>query len=199
MDLRQAFLDDHAHLHSAVISGAGLSMEDNLCQGLSADQLRARPLGLNSIAWLLWHVTRFEDVVVNVVLQDRPDVLAREGWATRLGVETRQIGTGSSDAEVDDFGQRVDPEALRAYRAAVGRATRAWAAEADWSALDAVPDVAGRLARAPATIGERAAWVQALWSSRSGHGMLALPVIGHSYLHVGEARVTRARLGARVP
>src|SRR5439155_25102047 len=125
--------DDHAHLHAAATSGSGgLSMEDNLCQGLTADQLRARPLGLNSIAWLLWHVTRFEDVVVNVVLQDQPDILEREGWAARLGVDTRQIGTGSSDEEATDFSQRVDPAAVRAYRAAVGRATRAWAAAADW-------------------------------------------------------------------
>ena len=101
MDARHEFLAHHAHLHAASTSGADdVSLEDGLCHGLTGEQLRSRPDGLNSIAWLLWHITRFEDVVVNTVLRGVPDVLDRDGWLRRLCVETRQIGTGSSDDEV---------------------------------------------------------------------------------------------------
>lgn len=200
MDARGIFLLHHAHVHAAATSGEhGPSLEDSLCDGLTAEQMRERPGGMNSIVWLLWHMTRFEDVVVNTVLRGEPEVLDQEGWIERLGIDSRLIGTGSSDEEVGDFSSQVDPATVRAYRAAVGRETRNWAATADFDVLDAVPDVAARLSKGPAAIGERAAWVQRLWESRTGHGLLSLPVIGHSYIHIGEARVTRGRLGERVP
>jgi hypothetical protein len=197
MDARRAFLVEHAHLHAAATTGsADTSLEDGLCAGLTDAQLRARPGGLNSIVWLLWHITRFEDVVVNAVIRGVPEVLDRGGWPARLDLDSRLIGTGAGDDEVADFSARADPALVRAYRAAVGRETHAWASTADFAALDAVPDVAARLAQAPASITERAAWVQALWTGRTAHGLLLLPVLGHGAIHIGEARVTRARLGA---
>jgi hypothetical protein len=80
--------------------------------------------GLNSIAWLLWHMTRFEDVVVNTVLREAPQVLDHGGWAERMGIEAPLLGTGSGDDEVASFSARVDPSAVRACRAAVGGQTR---------------------------------------------------------------------------
>ena len=124
----EMFLTLHAHVHAAATSGEhGPSLEDGLCDGLTDAQMRGRPDGFNSIVWLLWHITRFEDVVVNTVLRGVPEVLDRDGWQERLGVGTRLAGTGSSDEEVEEFSQQVDPSAVRAYRAAVGRETRQWA------------------------------------------------------------------------
>ena len=200
MDARDLFLIQHAHLHTTAVSGeSGPSLEDSLCDGLSPEQMRERPGGLNSIVWLLWHMTRFEDVVVNTVLRGAPEVLD-SAWLDRLGVDTRLVGTGSTDDEVASFSTKVDPMLVREYRATVGRRTRLWAErEADWTALAAVPDVAARLSAAPTALDDRAEWVRALWAKRTGLGLLALPVIGHSYIHIGEARVTRSSLGGRVP
>ena len=200
MHPREMFLSLHAHVHAAATTGEqGPSLEDGLCDGLTDEQMREGPDGFNSIVWLLWHITRFEDVVVNTVLRGVPEVLDRDGWQQRLGVDTRLIGTGSSDEEVEEFSTQVDPSAVRAYRAAVGRETRRWAETADFEALAAVPDVLGRLSQAPTALDGRAEWVRSLWANRTGLGLLSLPVIGHSYIHIGEARVTRSRLGGRVP
>lgn len=200
MGPRQLFLLEHAHIHSAAVSpDGGPSLEDALCEGLTDEQLRSRPEGLNSIVWLLWHITRFEDVVVNTVLRAVPHVLDRDGWLERLGVDTRLVGTGSSDSEVAGFSEAVDPASVRAYRLSVGLETRQWALTTDLVDLERVPAVAARLGQAPDVLGERAAWVQRLWESRTGLGLLALPVIGHGYMHIGEARVTRSRLGGEVP
>jgi DinB superfamily len=192
MDARQVFLIEHARLHAGEVSGLDEpSLFDSARERLTMEQLRARPAGLNSIAWITWHMTRFEDVVVNTIIRGLPEVLDHEGWLARLGVGDRLVGTGSGDDEVSDLSARMDLPALLAYRAAVGRATRAWAATADFAALDAVADVAGRLDTAPMALDERAAWVRALWQGRSAHWLLTLPVIGHGHLHLGEARVTR--------
>ena len=48
---------------------------------LTDDQMRLRPQPhMNPIAWLLWHIARCEDLGVNRLIANRPDVLDGEGW-----------------------------------------------------------------------------------------------------------------------
>ena len=60
---------------------------DELFAGLTDAQARARPHGLNSVAWLVWHATRVEDAAVSRFVGDRPQVLTDGNWHHRLGVD----------------------------------------------------------------------------------------------------------------
>ena len=151
--LRALFLADHSRIHAAATSteaemaaAGGFTMQDDTLKRLQEADLRASPDGLCSIVWHIWHMTRIEDVVVNAMLRGAPEILDRDGWLDRLGVDVRLVGTGDSDHEVRGFSERVDVPALLAYRDAVGRETRAWVRDLDFETLDAVPDLAERLA-----------------------------------------------------
>ena len=62
---------------------------------LNGEQLHFRPLGKgNSIAFMLWHVVRTEDSVVNFLLQKKPPVWNAEGWDKKFGMDPRAQGTG---------------------------------------------------------------------------------------------------------
>ena len=209
MDARALFLADHTRIHAAATStaaeasAAGFVVQDDTLRRLEEADLRASPEGLCSIVWHIWHMTRIEDAVVNALLRGTPEVLDREeggtGWLGRLGVDVRLVGTGDTDDEVHDFSERVDVAALLAYRDAVGRETRAWVQEADFDALEAVPDLEARLAGAPPIVGERARWLPRFYTGKSGLFLLTFPVTNHGFMHWAEARVTRGRLGHRNP
>ncbi len=83
MDMLELFLREHAIAHGLELGEAEgqFSLEYNRLHGLNEDQLRIRPNGWNSIAWLLWHMARAEDVVANVLIADRPQVFDEGGWA----------------------------------------------------------------------------------------------------------------------
>src|SRR5918911_1192302 len=85
--------------------------------------VRARPAGLNSVAWLVWHTARVEDVCINRFVVDEPQVLDQGGWMARMGVPWRDIGSEMTSAEVDDLSARIDVAALWAYWDAVGDQT----------------------------------------------------------------------------
>ena len=86
--------------------------------------MRVRPReDLNSLAWIVWYIARTEDIVVNPILAGRSQVLD-EGWAGRLGVARRDLGTGMKSPEVTELTRQIDLSALREYRDAVGRRTR---------------------------------------------------------------------------
>jgi len=63
MDARALFLDQHAAVHSAAVGGNKMSAAERTFAGLSDDQMRVRPReDLNSLAWLMFHIARAEDI-----------------------------------------------------------------------------------------------------------------------------------------
>lgn len=184
MNVQEWFLMSHAHVHKR---------EGQLCQPLSEEQLRHCPSEhSNSVAWLLWHMARCEDVMVNTVLRNVPEVLDQEGWLARLNVTTRHIGTDDSREEMESFSCQVDVAALRAYWAAVGRETRDWAAHFAFDRLDEQIGTENvQRAHDLGAFGPRAGWVQSLWASGTRGLFLSWLTIGHNHSHIGEAWVTR--------
>lgn len=118
-------LAQHQHSHAAVLSGSRAPLlSDRILLGLTPEQLRCSPAPyLNSIAWLLWHLARSEDILVNLLIGEREQVLDAGGWYARLGLQRCDIGTGNSRAEVAEVSAGVDLAALQGYRLAVGRQT----------------------------------------------------------------------------
>src|SRR5215510_4324951 len=125
MDVRDLFLDQHAAMHSAAVGGNKMSASERAFTGLSDEQMRVRPReDLNSLAWLMWHIARAEDIFVNTILGARTQLFDDEAWAKRLAVARRDFGIGMTSAEVTELTRQVDLGALREYRDAVGRRTR---------------------------------------------------------------------------
>lgn len=196
MDARDWFLADHARIHAFdVARPEGISIADLSRSQLTDAQLREAPFGHVSIAWLVWHLARSEDVIVNRVLRQVPEVFDRGAWSERLGVGQRHLGTGSSDTEHRDLSLAIDLDALRGYQAAVARETRAWAAATDFDALTGPVDSVTRLSGGDSDIGPRARWLPKMWDGRSAQWLLSWGVVGHAHLHFGEAMVVRSLLG----
>ena len=171
---------------------------DGLLDGLTDAQLRQRPHGANSVAWLLWHVARCEDVGVNRFVVDRPQVLDEEGWLARLSVPRRDIGSDMTDVEVGDLNERVDAAALRGYWTAVYRRTLGVVQELRPADLEAPVSSAHvrRVAVEEGAVGPNAGWLEPYWAAKPNRGwFLADLALTHSWGHFYEALVTRGLLG----
>jgi len=201
VDFRQSLLIQHAIGHSRAVAATPFSFEDWVLDGLTAVQIRCRPRpGLHSLVWLLWHMARTEDVAINCLAADRPQVLEAEGWAARLGTGRRDIGTGMTDVEVAALSESLDVAAVRAYRAAVGRRTRAVVADLTPARLDAlVPPERLERAAAEGLLGRRADAVTAGWRGRRVAYFLMAAAGNHNLYHLGEARVLRSLIDAAAP
>jgi len=199
MDVIRFFEGAHSTLHAGDVYDARTPNIDRWLGGLSEDQIRVRPAGLNSIIWLLWHMARTEDVAVNLVVAGRPQVLD-DDWVHRLAPGRRDTGNGMTSDEVTEFSARVDCAAVFAYRTAVGRRTRevvrALKQEA-WDEMVAVDDVL----RANAAGAFRTDLTEAItagkvgWLGHARGDQLSQTAIRHSALHVGEAVTIRSMAG----
>ena len=62
-------------------------MVDATLAGLDDATLARRPTDqCNSIAWLLWHMTRVLDTFIHTRLQGQPQLWIQEGWHERFGM-----------------------------------------------------------------------------------------------------------------
>ncbi len=122
----QLFLRQHAMLHSARMSQATVcSYEDQILDDMAEERVRRIPRNCeHSVAWLIWHLARIEDVAMNILVAGSPQILHQDNWFERLGVAARDTGNEMDAQGVVDLSAAIDIEALRAYRVAVGRGTR---------------------------------------------------------------------------
>lgn len=196
MDVRALLLNQHAMIHSMAVAKADATqLGEGVWIRLSEPQLRQQLPGHNSVAWILWHLARWEDAQVNCLIRGLPEVLDRP-WLERLGIDTRDAGTGASDEEVSALSNRIDLAALKDYRDAVGLETRSWLQQGDLQVLDVIVDISARLAEAPPFFDpERAAWVVMPRDGRTGASLFIWPVLGHAFSHLGDASHVIRSLG----
>jgi hypothetical protein len=113
---------------------------ERLVDGFTVDELASRVDGdANTIAWLIWHLTRVEDgSIASAASADQ--LWTSAGWSERfdLPFDDRASGYGQSSQEVGAV--RVDAERLLAYYDAVHQRTLDYLQGIDDSELDRVVD-----------------------------------------------------------
>jgi uncharacterized damage-inducible protein DinB len=95
-------------------------------KGLSPADLAWRPKPhSNSIAFLLWHLARVEDLWINRILLAGKDLYETKGWYKKFGTPAADTGGGYDVAKLDAW--PVPPlSLLQDYAAAVRKATLAY-------------------------------------------------------------------------
>jgi hypothetical protein len=196
MDVRELFLDQHAAVHTAAVGGNKMSVAERTFAGVTDAQMRVRPReDLNSLAWLMFHIARAEDVMVNMMLAGRAQVFDA-AWTKRLGVSRRDFGIGMTSAEVSELTQQVDVGALREYRDAVGLRTREIVGgfkDGDWEGR--VDAAAVERAAADGAFGSRTEAIVKGMPGRPRAAVLSGIAVIHSAAHMGEAGTVRTAGG----
>lgn len=191
------FLEQHAMLHTAsLVPGCRWSFQDQVSAQSTDDQWRHIPSSrLHSIAWLLWHIARTEDVAINLLLADTSQLLYAEHWFDRLHLPSRDTGTEMSAGEIAAVSARIDLGALQGYRRAVGARTRQVVQQVSSDELrqrvepERIERVKAEGASEPAAYG-----VAEYWGRHTKGNLLLIPATRHSFTHLNEAGRVRQRL-----
>ena len=196
MDTRDLFLEQHAAMHSVAVGGNNMSAAERAFAGLSEEQMRVRPReDLNSLAWLMWHIARAEDILVGQVVGGGSQVFD-DAWMKRLGTARRDFGIGMTSPEVTELTRQIDVSALREYRDAVGRRTREIIGgfrPEDWEG--AVKADAVERAAAAGAFGARTEALTKAFPGRPRTAVLSGIALFHSAGHMGEAATVRTAGG----
>jgi hypothetical protein len=149
----------------------------DLVAGLSDDDLAWRPdPEANSIAWLVWHLTRIEDDHVSDVAGVE-QAWVDDGWAERfdLPFDVREHGYSMSTADVGKV--RVSGDLLAGYYEAVAARSAAYVATVQPDDLDRIVDES--------------------WDPPVTLGVRLVSVVNEVNAHLGQAQYVRGLLERR--
>ena len=190
-DALKMFMEQHAMVHSAgMAQTGGPSFEDEVLNDMTGEQMRRIPQGSeHSVAWLIWHMARIEDVAMNLLVAGEPQIFNRDKWFERLSTGYRNTGNAMEEADVASLSATVDLAELRAYRRTVGRRTREIVQALRPEQLKQKVD----LARLQLALDEGAVLPEAqglidYWGRRTIAGLLLMPPTRHNFIHLNEAQ-----------
>jgi hypothetical protein len=145
--------------------------------GLAPDELAWRPdPGSNSIAWLLWHLTRIEDDHL-ADLAGTEQVWVAGGWSDRFGLPFPSTATGYGQS-ADEVGRvRAGAELLLGYQDAVRAGIDGYLGQVDATELDRIVDTR--------------------WDPPVTAGVRLVSVIADGLQHAGQAAYLRGLLERR--
>lgn len=194
---RELFLELHAAVHRKEVScSSSWSRADEVLSGLENESLKRIPEnGEHSIAWVLWHLARIEDVTMNVLLAGQEQLFLADNWREQFAAVPQDTGNGSTLEEVKKFSAEVPVEPLLEYRNAVGRSTRIvlLSFPSDRLCERVAPDRLQRLADEGA-VTEAGKGALEYWGSLTLASLLLMPPTRHCFLHLNEILQIRRKL-----
>lgn len=169
MDTRDVLADAYGRIRQTVHRAA---------DGLDAAGLAFRPdPGANSVAWLVWHLTRIQDDHISEIA-GHDQTWIGQGWHQWVGLPFEATDTGfGHTAEQVGLVRPDSPDLLLAYHDAVAERTQAYLATVE----------PGELARV----------IDASYDPPTTVGVRLVSVLSDNLQHAGQARYVRGLLDRR--
>jgi hypothetical protein len=191
----QLFFVQHAMLHSRDVTQGedthrdSWSYEDTILNDMTEERIRCIPANEeHSIAWCFWHLARIEDTALNLLIAGTSQVFTQGNWLKRLCVPFRDTGNEMNSNDLKMLNKTIDIRALREYRVAVGKRTRAIVRKLKSENLkEKVMPVWIQRVIDEGAVKEAAFGITDYWSKRNIAGLLLMPATRHNLVHLNEA------------
>lgn len=185
-------LELHSMVHTSEMSGRNLeTFEDDLWEGLDEDTFKtAKKNEGRTIAYNLWHISRIEDITMNILVAGDKQVFNTDSWKERINTNIIDTGNAMSENEIIVFSQNINMQELKNYRIAVGRRTieiikllkpHDMKRKFEKDSLERILDE-GAVAKA-----EGSKWLIDFWGRKNVSGIILMPVTRHQVVHINEA------------
>jgi hypothetical protein len=193
----ELFLEQHAMVHSGKVSKSELwSFEDELLGNMTEEEVRQIPAGgEHSIVWILLHLARIEDIVLNMLIAGTEQVFTEGSWAKKMNISVLHSANKMDDASVAELSASTDIQCLLEYRRAVARRTRQIVKKLQASDFRKRVDPF----RIEKVFNEGAVTHEAIeivhyWSRKTIASLLLMPPTRHCILHLNEAMRIKAKI-----
>ena len=141
-----------------------------------------------SILWDIWHITRIEDIVANILIGNTEEVLNAE-IQEKLKIKIRDTGNAMSKEEIELFTKNVNIKALNEYRIKVGKQTvkiikgltfSDMKRKPEKKQLDKIMKSGGLLEK------EKSKWLLDFWGNKNVLGLIMMPITRHQTMHLND-------------
>ncbi|MCT4593050.1 MAG: DinB family protein [Anaeromicrobium sp.] len=189
-EAKKLFLSMHGSVHFAKVSNLNeLTIIDRLMTGLQKRDYAIMPTDKDvTIAWNIWHITRIEDLTINILVDQSEQVLNSD-WLKRLNIDITDTGNAMTDDEIMNFSKSINIEELLRYRVAVGIQTQKILSclkfedtkhKIEKKDTEKILNEGGVLSH-PDSI-----WLLDYWGKKDIAGIILMPITRHQIMHLND-------------
>lgn len=186
----ELILDLHKELHTSIVSNSQeKNAIDTLLGDLLSNELAIMPSTKDeTIAWAIWHITRIEDLTMNILVNNDVQVFD-DSHKKRLCISISDTGNAMSDDEIINFSKQVCMDELLRYRDEVGRKSRFIIQNLkpeDMKRRVTSEAIARILQEGGVTKQENSIWLLDFWGKKDVAGIILMPLTRHQTLHLND-------------
>lgn len=186
---KDLFLEIHAKLNLSEVSGTASNEVDELLTDLKLNEYTIMPTAKDeTIAWVLWHIARIEDLTMNMLVAGK-DQIFNDEWKENLNISIVDTGNALSDDEIMELSRTININELLAYRNEVAKSTRQIVKSLnpeDMSRKVASTDLERIMKNGGVTTQEDSIWLLDFWGKKDVAGLLLMPPTRHVMLHLND-------------
>ena len=124
------------------------NLKDETCKAISSRE--------TSILWDIWHITRIEDLVSNILIGNK-DTVFNDAVQKKLNIGIKDTGNSLSCSEITELNSRINIRELREYRIKQN----------------------GGVTDHPQSI-----WLLDFWGRKNVLGLIMMPITRHQIVHM---------------
>ncbi len=189
-------LQMHSQLHDSQLTFIANSYQDMLINDLSEMCFRHMPFdSFSSIAWNLWHITRIEDAVCNILIADESQVFSKT-IKKRMGASLMDTGNAMDLKETLAFSKAINMNELLNYRFKVGEKSQKiikGLSRLDFKKKPHKRQLDRLLNENVITNHKESIWLVDFWSKKTIAGLLLMPITRHQIVHLNNCMKLKAK------
>jgi len=156
------------------------NMKDEICRIISNKE--------TSILWNIWHITRIEDIISNIII-GRKEAIFNKEIQTKLNIKIKDTGNAMTYSEIESFNKSINIKELKEYRIKVGKSTKKIIKALKFSdikrkvekeQLEKIKQNGGVIDN------KKSIWLLDFWGKKNILGLINMPITRHQIVHLND-------------
>ena len=156
------------------------NLKDETCRIISGKE--------TSIIWNIWHITRIEDLISNIIIGNKEPVFNKE-IQKKLNIKIKDTGNALTYSEIEVLNNDISIKELKEYRIKVGKSTKKIIESLTFSDMKIKTEKEqlekikqnGGVTNDPKSI-----WLLDFWSRKNILGLIMMPITRHQIVHLND-------------
>ena len=185
----QLLLDMHSLLHDRKVHNiSGETYYHLLWENLKEEACKIISGRETSILWNIWHITRIEDLVSNILIGNKETVF-NEKMQKKLKIEIKDTGNALVLSEIELLNKNICVKELKEYRTKVGKSTKRIIENITFNEIKRKVEkeqldkimLNGGVTKDPKSI-----WLLDFWARKNVLGLIMMPLTRHQVVHLND-------------
>jgi hypothetical protein len=155
-------------------------MKDETCKIISDKE--------TSILWDIWHITRIEDIVSNIIMGNKETVFNDEIQA-KLNIKIKDTGNAMTHSEMELLNKNINIKELNGYRVKVGKSTQKIIESLEFTDMKrkAKKEQIEKIKQNGGVIDDpKSIWLLDFWGKKNILGLIMMPITRHQIVHLND-------------